>query len=121
VDRAAGRQNNHAEEQLMSNVPPIQGFSWLRPHRGQGEAPTFFHTIGGAFEFHHFHPRTFLESGNAVVGLTEVDRRPKATGQRIRKGDEVHFWRFEDTGRITRSAHTLDTHRHLMSCGSPAV
>lgn len=110
---------SHMAEDIEWEYFPLSvDVPWLRSYRGRAEVPKFFQTIGSGFDFHRFEPKTFLENGNVVVVLIDVDFTVKATGHRIQEEDEVHIWRFDDAGRITRFAHKLDTHRHLMSCGA---
>jgi ketosteroid isomerase-like protein len=87
---------------------------WLQPRHGRAEVPKFFEALG-AFEFHTFQPKTFLESGNVVVALIDVDLTVKATGTRIAEEDETHIWYFNSEGRVSRFAHKVDTHQHWVA------
>ena len=84
---------------------------WLQPRRGRAQVPRFFESMS-QFELHRFEPRTFLESGNVVVVLIDVELTVRASGRRIVEEDEVHIWHFNAQGKISRFAHKLDTHAH---------
>ena len=90
---------------------------WLERRRGRAEVPLFFAAHAG-FELHRFEPKTFLESGNIVVVLIDVDLTVKSTGRRVTEEDEVHIWYFDLQGRVTRFGHKVDTHQHWIACGN---
>jgi uncharacterized protein len=92
------------------------GVPWLEPRRGRSDVQGFFAAMA-AFELHRFEPKVFLESGNIVVVLIDVDLTVKATGKRITEEDEVHIWYFDPEGRATRFGHKVDTHQHWIACG----
>jgi uncharacterized protein len=102
-------------ERLDENVEWEYGISsdvpWLQPRRGRSEVPKFFEALS-EFELHKFQPKTFLESGNVVVVLIDVDLIVKATGRRVVEEDEVHIWYFNSQGQVNKFGHKLDTHRH---------
>lgn len=103
-----------AEEIEWEYAVPSVDVPWLRPRHNRAEVPAFFASMG-AFELHRFQPKTFLESGDVVVVLIDVDLTVKATGERIIEVDEVHIWRFDAEGRIAGFTHKVDTHRHWMA------
>ena len=93
---------------LDSEVP------WLQPRRGRAEVPKFFESLG-AVDVQRFQPKTFLESGNVVVVLSELAMVLKANGRSIVEEDEVNIWHFNDQGRVIRFCHRLDTHKHWLA------
>ena len=92
------------------------GVPWLEPRRGRAEVPKFFASMSG-FELHRFQPKLFLEQGNVVVVLIDIDLTVKATGRRVTEEDEIHIWHFDAQGQVARFAHKLDTHEHWLACG----
>ena len=44
---------------------------WLQPRRGRTHVAELFQALAD-FEVHRFDPKTFLESGNVVVALIDV-------------------------------------------------
>lgn len=83
---------------------------WLQPRRGRSEVAGFFESLG-ELDFHRFEPRVFLEGDDIVVVLLDVQTTIKATGRLVDEEDEVHIWRFNSTGRVSRFTHKLDTLR----------
>ena len=97
------------------SITPL-GVPWLEKRRGRAQVPQFFASMAG-FELHRFQPKTFLEHGNIVVVLIDVDLTVKATGRRLVEEDEIHIWHFDALGRVTRFGHKVDTHQHWLACG----
>ena len=87
---------------------------WLQPRRGRAEVADFFSALS-ALEIHSFQPKTFLESGNIVVVLIDVEATVKATGRKIVEEDEVHIWHFDPEGQVSRFRHRADTYQHLVA------
>jgi uncharacterized protein len=90
------------------------GLPWLQFRRGRAQVPGFFHDLA-ALDIQRFQPTTFLESGNVVVVLIELEVVVRATGRRVVEEDEVHIWSFDDSGRVRRFRHRLDTHRFWLA------
>ena len=86
---------------------------WLQPRRGREEAQQFFVDLQASVEIQHFAPKEFFEGTRVVVVLLDLEARVKATGKAIREEDEVHIWRFNDSGQVTRFRHRADTHQHV--------
>ena len=84
---------------------------WLQPRRGRPQVAGFFQALA-AVDIQRFQPTTFLESGNVVVVLIQLDAVVRATGRSVAEEDEVHIWHFDDAGRVSRFRHRADTHRH---------
>ncbi|HET6614260.1 MAG TPA: nuclear transport factor 2 family protein [Dehalococcoidia bacterium] len=82
---------------------------WLQPRSGREAAGGFFEALM-ALDFHKFAPKEFLEAGNTVVALLDIDYTVKATGKRVNAEDEVHIWRFGSDGKVARFTHLVDTH-----------
>jgi ketosteroid isomerase-like protein len=83
---------------------------WLQPRRGRTRVAVFFQALAD-FEVHRFEPKTFLESGNVVVALIDVEATVRSTGRRIVEDDEVHVWYFDQSGKVSRFRHRIDTHQ----------
>lgn len=105
-------------EQLAEDVEWEYGLTstdvpWLQPRHGRAEVAAFFEAIG-ALEFRRLVPHTFLESGDVVVVLVDVEATVRATGRRLLEEDEVHIWRVRD-GKVVRFRHRVDTHQHQLA------
>jgi uncharacterized protein len=103
-------------EQLAESVEWEYGListdvPWLQARRGRTNVPGFFESMN-EFELHKFEPKMFLESGNVVVVLIDVELTVKKTGIRVIEEDEIHLWHFDSEGKISRFAHKVDTHQH---------
>lgn len=86
---------------------------FLVPRRGIDGVGAFFQSLTQA-DFTKFEPTTFLESGNIVVALIDVDFTVKANGKKVSQLDEVHIWRFGPDGKVVNFRHRVDTHaQHL--------
>ncbi|MDY7230819.1 nuclear transport factor 2 family protein [Hyalangium rubrum] len=84
---------------------------WLQARHGRSGALEFLQSLQ-ALEFHTFEPKTFLEAPRLVVVLVDIDLEVKATGQRIAEKEEVHIWRFDETGQVVRFRHAVDSYQH---------
>jgi len=88
-----------------TNVP------WLQPRRGRAHVSEFFQALA-AVDIKGFQPKTFLESGNVVVVLVDLDATVTATGRQVVEEDEVHIWYFDSAGKVRRFRHRVDTYQH---------
>src|SRR6185312_8694048 len=75
---------------------PATGTSvpWLQHRVGREAVAEFFRAVAG-LEMHQFQIKEFLENGDVVVVLLDVDFTVKETGRRVREEDEIHVWRFD--------------------------
>jgi hypothetical protein len=88
---------------------------WLQRRSGRDGAAAFFQSLG-AIEIHSFSPKAFLDGGNVVVVLVDIEFTVKATGKRVVEEDEVHIWRFNEQGKVARFRHRVDTEQHAIAC-----
>ena len=96
----------------MSGVSPF-----VVGRRGRDDVGQFFVALGAA-DFTKFEPTAFLESGDIVIALIDVDFTVKATGKSVSQLDEVHIWRFNPDGKVVNFRHRVDTHaQHLAFAG----
>jgi ketosteroid isomerase-like protein len=86
------------------------GLPWLQHRRGRAQVAGFFEDLA-ALDIQRFQPTTFLESGNIVVVLIQLEFVMRATERRVGEEDEVHIWYFDDSGKVRRFRHRLDTYR----------
>ena len=87
---------------------------WLQPWRGRADVAQFFQAVAG-LQIHRFEPKTFLEGGDVVVALIDLEATVQATGKRIVEDDEVHIWYFDSHGQVSRFRHRVDTHQHWVA------
>ena len=87
---------------------------WLQRRRAHEAVAGFFESLGG-LDFHNFAPKELLESDGVVVALVDVDFTVKATGRRVTEEDEVHVWRFNTDGKVSRFKEGLDSLAHQLA------
>ncbi|MCL4196653.1 MAG: nuclear transport factor 2 family protein [Phycisphaerales bacterium] len=94
--------------------PTSMNVPWPRRRRGREEVAGFFASLA-EMEMQHFQPKDFLEGPGLVVVLLDINLTVRATGRRVVETDELHVWRFDDSGRITHFRHGCDTHLHHLA------
>ncbi len=93
---------------------------WLQPRKGRDSVAGFFESVAG-LEFHNFVPHTMLEGPDVVVALLDVEFTVKATGARVTEIDEIHVFRFDADGKVSKFKHGVDTHRHHLAATQAAA
>jgi ketosteroid isomerase-like protein len=87
------------------------GVPWLKPGRGKAHVGQFFQAIG-AFQLTKFEPKNFLEGGNQVCAVIDIELTVTATGGKV-SDEEIHLWSFGPDGKVTAFHHVLDTAQHV--------
>jgi len=90
---------------------------WLQPRRGRDNVVGFFQSLA-AIDIKRFVPHTFLDGGQVVVVLLDVEFTVRATGAQVVETDEIHVWRFDAQGLVSRFKHGVDSHRHQLAISS---
>jgi uncharacterized protein len=93
--------DNHAQ---AADVP------WLRPLVGREAVLQFFGVVGG-FQFHDFQVRSLMAGGNQVAADLLVDATVPS-GVRM-QDEEMHLWTLDDSGKVSRFRHYVDTAKHI--------
>ena len=106
-------------ERLSENVewdypPTATSVPWLQNHIGREQVAEFFQAVAG-LEIHEFQPKEFLEAADVVVVLLDVDFTVRETGRRVVEEDEIHVWRFDKEGKVSRYKHGVDSHKHELA------
>ena len=94
------------------NQAQSSGVPWLRARRGKAGALEFF-AIAGQFKIHDFQVLSLLAGGNQVVAEVVIDTTVP-TGVRYRD-EELHLWTFDDSGKVVRLRHYVDTAKHILA------
>lgn len=97
-------------EEWPDNHAQAAGVPWLQPLAGKQATLQFFSVVGG-FQFHDFQVRSLMAGGNQVAADVLVDATV-TSGVRIRD-EELHLWTFDDSGKVTRFRHYVDTAKHI--------
>jgi uncharacterized protein len=82
----------------------------LRPRRGPAGVAEFFASIA-AWQVEDFQVLDLIGSGNQVVA--EVKAAFLLPNGRRLADEELHLWTFDESGRVTRFRHYVDTAKHL--------
>ncbi|MGE0328464.1 MAG: nuclear transport factor 2 family protein [Polyangiaceae bacterium] len=89
------------------------GIPWLVARRGRESVVGFFQTLA-AIEFKRFEPRELLENEHQVMATISVEFTMRASGREV-KDFEAHLFTFDESGRVTRFRHFVDTHQHWLA------
>ena len=87
---------------------------WLQHRQGPDGAAAFFSSLA-AIQIQRFTSKKFLDGGNVVVVLVDIEFTVTATGKRVVEEDEVHIWHFDEQGKVTRFRHRVDTQQHALA------
>ena len=93
---------------------------WLQPRAGKTGAAAFLSSLAD-FRIEKFEPKAFLESGDLVVVLLDVEATVGSTRLRISEQDQVHLWHFGEDGKVARFRHRADTLQHQRACKPASV
>lgn len=100
-------------EQLSETVEWDRGSKsdvpWMLPRQGKAGVGAFFEALSG-FEITKFVPYKFLDGGDVVAALIEVEATVTKTGISVSEEDETHVWTFDAQGKVARFSHKVDSH-----------
>lgn len=88
---------------------------WLQHRSGRAGAAAFLTSLA-AIETRKFVPKAFLNDGNVVVVLLDIEYVVRATGKTVVEEDAVHIWHFDQAGKVARFRHRVDTWQHALAC-----
>lgn len=101
-----------AEDIAWEYQPQSTDVPWLAQRNGRASVAGFFETLMKEVDIKKFEPKALTEGPRHVVALCDFIGAVRRTGREIVEIDEPHVWTFDDTGRITRFRHAVDTHAH---------
>lgn len=90
---------------------------WLVHGRGRAHVGKFFSIVAEALAFEKFEVGEIMGSDSLVVAIVSLEARVKSTGNKITEIDEVHLWRFDARGKVTRFRHRADTLQQARAAG----
>lgn len=99
-------------EEWKDNFAQKAGVPWLRSGTGKDAVTEFFKVIG-AFSFKKFDVISLME-GNGQVAA-EINFELEMPNGTVVEDEEIHLWTFDDTGKVIRFRHYLDTAKHISS------
>lgn len=100
-----------AWEQWGNNVAQRSGVPWMQFRHGKESVLEFFEIIGG-FEYKEFGVLSLMEGKNQVAAEIIIEASVPETNGHFRD-EEIHLWTFDDTGKIIRMRHYIDTAKHM--------
>jgi uncharacterized protein len=86
------------------------GVPWLQPQYGKEGAAKFFDIVA-KFDFKTFNILSLTEGGSNVSALLRIAADTPGGGHF--DDEEIHFWTFNDEGKITGYRHYMDTAPHI--------
>ena len=84
---------------------------WNGNFSGKARVPDFFKAVD-ELDITVFEPRIFTESGNHVSVMLRIESRVKKNGRAL-QNDSIHFWTFNDAGKVSAYRHFNDTAAEL--------
>jgi uncharacterized protein len=102
-------------EEWPDNTAQKAGVPWLQPRRGKEGVTEFFRALT-QLDFKEFTVLSIMGNGNKVASELVVDAVVKTNGHHYRD-EQVHVWTFDDSGRVTRFRHYLDTAKQMAAAG----
>jgi ketosteroid isomerase-like protein len=90
------------------------GAPLLQPRRGVADVAGFFAALAEC-TMNDFQVLDIIGSGRQVVAELRVDISMPGGGRIV--DEELHLWTFDDTGKVVRFRHYVDTAKHLAAAG----
>jgi uncharacterized protein len=101
-------------EGWADNSAQRAGVPWLIARYGKASVPEFFEVIG-RFQIHEFAVLSIFGSGNQVAAEILIDAT--VSDERRMRDEELHLWTFDESGRVVRFRHYVDTAKHMAAAG----
>ncbi|MBP6010651.1 MAG: nuclear transport factor 2 family protein [Alphaproteobacteria bacterium] len=98
-------------ESWGGNSAQRAGVPWMKEQHGSDGVAAFFAYIG-KWKVNGFAVKNVMASGANVAAEVEVDFEVTQTGGRI-QDEELHYWTFDERGRVTGLRHYSDTAEHI--------
>jgi ketosteroid isomerase-like protein len=86
------------------------GVPWLTPRSGREGVREFFQIIA-TFDVSEFQVLDVMAGERQVVAEIVIDASTPDGGRY--RDEELHLWTFDETGRICRMRHYVDTAKHI--------
>jgi hypothetical protein len=98
-------------EEWDDNHAQRAGVPWLQARSGKAGVVEFFGVMG-AMQMRDFRVLSLLAGGNQVAAEIEIEFAVPDTGRTLRD-QELHLWTCDDTGKVVRLRHYVDTAKHM--------
>jgi ketosteroid isomerase-like protein len=97
-------------EPWADNTAQREGVSHLQPRRGPHQVAEFFALLSG-WTVNDFRVLDVIGTGRQVAAEIATDFSLPDGGRFA--DEELHLWTFDDTGRVIRMRHYVDTAKHI--------
>ncbi len=98
-------------EEWNDNTAQNAGVPWIKSGKGKSAALDFFKVIG-EMKFRNFEVKSLMEGPDQVASEIVIEVELPSTGT-IVKDEEMHLWNFDESGKVIRFRHYLDTAKHI--------
>jgi ketosteroid isomerase-like protein len=98
-------------EEWTNNTAQAAGVPWLQARHGKAGVVEFFGVMG-AMHLRDFRVLSLMAGGNQVAAEIEIEFAVPSTGRTLRD-QELHLWTCDDTGKVVRLRHYVDTAKHM--------
>jgi ketosteroid isomerase-like protein len=85
---------------------------WNANFSGKANLPGFFQAVGENLDLPVFDIRAIAASGHCVAVQLRIEGKVKKNGRGL-ANDAVHFWTFDDRGKVVSYRHFNDTAAEL--------
>jgi hypothetical protein len=107
-------------EDWRDNYAQKAGVPWMAKQHGKEGALEFFKIIGSSFAVKGFQVISIMEGTtggtNQVAVEFTIEADVPSTGGYFFE-EEIHLWTFDDSGKVIRFRHYLDTAKHIKAAG----
>jgi uncharacterized protein len=99
-------------EAWADNTAQKAGVPWLQAKHGKAGVMEFFQTFGRLATLKAFQVLSLMEGDSQVAVEFVIEYDVPSTGGHVRD-EEIHLWKFDETGKVTRLRHYTDTAKHI--------
>ncbi|MEA2693115.1 MAG: uncharacterized protein QOJ16_2502 [Acidobacteriota bacterium] len=99
-------------EAWADNAAQKAGVHWMLPRRGKAGVLEFFQGVEEWLDIQEFRVLSVMAGGNQVAAEFVIEAKLKRGEGRYRD-EEMHLWTFDESGKVIRLRHYLDTAKHV--------
>ena len=104
-------------ESWFGNSAQKAGVPWMQLRKGKAGVLDFFKELNGKVKISVFQVLSIMLGENQVAVEFYTEAEIIASGKAYRD-EEMHLWTFNESGKVTRLRHYLDTHKHIEAAKS---
>lgn len=95
----------------QNNSAQNAGVPWMQSRNSPNEVMEFFQALS-VLDFKDFQVLSVFGFGNKVAAEVALEAVNLTTGKTI-KDEELHYWTFNQEGKVSSFRHYLDTQKHI--------